>query len=123
MSLKSKLRSRPVPYFRRLRLEFLFGAAPVPVFFSVVYGSKGPKTLAFLRLRLPNPALQKNVKNQTIENAVISGKSEKEPNQYPFGTTYDAIYNDLKTQEHIKHDKYIHIYCMQECSSCSSLSV
>ena len=68
-------------------------------------GAKNTRLLAAL-----SPALQKNVKNQTIENAVISGKSEKEPNQYPFGTTYDAIYNDLKTQEHIKHDKYIHIY-------------
>ncbi len=26
------------------------------------------------------------------------GKSEKEPNQYPFGTTYDEIYTDLKTK-------------------------
>jgi hypothetical protein len=26
----------------------------------------------------------------------ISGKSEKEPNMYPFGTSYDEIYEDLK---------------------------
>jgi len=35
----------------------------------------------------------------TGEKIKIPGKSEKEPNQYPFGTTYDAIYNDLKTQD------------------------
>jgi len=29
----------------------------------------------------------------------IPGKSEKEPNQYPFGTTYDEIYTDLKTKD------------------------
>ncbi len=28
-----------------------------------------------------------------------AGKSEKEPNMYPFGTSYDEIYEDLKTKE------------------------
>eukprot|EP00088_Acartia_fossae_P034087 TRINITY_DN3496_c0_g1_i4.p1 TRINITY_DN3496_c0_g1~~TRINITY_DN3496_c0_g1_i4.p1 ORF type:complete len:194 (-),score=27.73 TRINITY_DN3496_c0_g1_i4:182-763(-) len=35
----------------------------------------------------------------TGEKIKIPGKSEKEPNQYPFGTSYDEIYQDLKTKD------------------------
>ena len=29
----------------------------------------------------------------------IPGKSEREPNSYPFGTTYDFIFEDLKNKD------------------------
>ena len=38
------------------------------------------------------------------------GKSEKEPNQYPFGTSYDEIYQDLKTKVRLVFGSILYRY-------------
>jgi len=41
-----------------------------------------------------------NIQSYGTGNMIkIPGKSEREPNTYPFGTTYDFIYDDLKNKD------------------------
>ena len=43
----------------------------------------------------------------------IPGKSEREPNSYPFGTSYDFIYNDLKTKDQELYTKNGMLHIME----------
>ena len=43
----------------------------------------------------------------------IPGKSEREPNSYPFGTTYDFIYDDLKTKDQELYTKNGMLHIME----------
>jgi Ssu72-like protein len=44
---------------------------------------------------------------------VIPGKSEKEPNMYPFGTSYDEIYEDLKKKDETLYTKNGMLHIME----------
>ena len=43
----------------------------------------------------------------------IPGKSEREPNSYPFGTSYDFIYDDLKTKDQELYTKNGMLHIME----------
>ena len=43
----------------------------------------------------------------------IPGKSEREPNAYPFGTTYDYIYDDLKSKDQELYTKNGMLHIME----------
>ena len=43
----------------------------------------------------------------------IPGKSEREPNSYPFGTSYDFIYDDLKNKDQELYTKNGMLHIME----------
>jgi len=43
----------------------------------------------------------------------IPGESERKPNTYPFGTTYDSIYADLKTKDETLYTKNGMLHIME----------
>lgn len=49
----------------------------------------------------------------TGEKIKIPGKSEKEPNAYPFGTSYDDIYADLKSKDKALYTKNGMLHIME----------
>jgi len=49
----------------------------------------------------------------TGEKIKIPGRSEKEPNQYPFGTSYDDIYSDLKSKDKALYTKNGMLHIME----------
>jgi len=55
-----------------------------------------------------------NIKSYGTGNMIkIPGKSEKEPNQYPFGTSYDDIYTDLKSKDKSLYTKNGMLHIME----------
>ena len=55
-----------------------------------------------------------NIQSYGTGNMIkIPGKSEREPNSYPFGTTYDFIYDDLKTKDQELYTKNGMLHIME----------
>ena len=55
-----------------------------------------------------------NIESYGTGNMIkIPGKSEREPNAYPFGTTYDFIYDDLKTKDQELYTKNGMLHIME----------
>lgn len=55
-----------------------------------------------------------NIESYGTGNMIkIPGKSEREPNAYPFGTSYDFIYNDLKTKDQELYTKNGMLHIME----------
>ena len=55
-----------------------------------------------------------NIQSYGTGNMIkIPGKSEREPNTYPFGTTYDFIFEDLKTKDQELYTKNGMLHIME----------
>ena len=63
-----------------------------------------------------------NIQSYGTGNMIkIPGKSEREPNTYPFGTTYDFIFEDLKTKDHELYTNNGMLHIMERNRSLSSM--